>query len=43
MHLNSSVLRSLVGWKLAILLADSNRGLRNGSKVAEQENTICIY
>ena len=43
MHLNSSVLRSLVGWKRAILPADSNRCLRNGSKFAEQENTICIY
>jgi hypothetical protein len=43
MHLNSSVLRSLVDWKRAILPADSNRCLRNGSKVAEQENTICIY
>src|SRR5437016_13683849 len=43
MHLNSSVLRSLVGWKRAILPADTNRCLRNGSKVAEQENAICIY
>jgi len=43
MHLNSSVLRPLVNWKRAILPADSNRCLRNGSKVAEQEKTICIY
>ena len=43
MHLNLWTLRSRVSWKRAILPAESNRWVRSVSKVAEEENTICIY